>query len=260
MSRVLVVGAAGRMGAALREALTADPDLRLAAAIDRSDHPDLGKEIAPGISLSADLASAVDRCDVAVDFSIPQSTVALVAAAEPKALPLVIATTGLGEADRGRVESAAKRCAIVSAPNFSIGVNVLMDLVEQAARQLSQYDVDVLELHHGQKIDAPSGTALRLGEIVAQARGQAFADVARYERRGNTGVRVPGSIGMQTLRLGDAPGEHTVYFAGPGERLELTTRSLSRANFATGACMAARWVIGKSPGLYSMRDVLSATR
>lgn len=255
-SRVLIHGAAGRMGRALLDAVRAAPDLSLAAAIDRPDHPELGREIAPGIKLGADAAAALAGCDVAIDFSSPAACAALAEVAAAARFPLVIATTGLDGALQARVQRAAERAPIVMAPNFSIGVNVLLRLVAEAARQLPDYDVDILECHHTGKVDAPSGTALALGRAVAQARGQDFDAVAVYHRQGQTGARKPGTIGMQTLRLGDSPGEHTVYFAGPGERVELGSRSLSRANFAAGACRAARWLIGKPPALYSMRDVL----
>jgi 4-hydroxy-tetrahydrodipicolinate reductase len=244
------------MGRALLEAIGAAPDLDLAAALDRPDHPDLGKEIAPGIKLASDPAAALRACDVAIDFSSPAATAALAGLAAGARVPVVIATTGLDAAQQGQVRAAAKTIPIAMAPNFSIGVSVLLRLVQEAARLLPDYEVDILECHHDTKVDAPSGTALALGRAVAQARGQDFDAVAVYHRQGHTGVRRRESIGMQTLRLGDSPGEHTVYFAGPGERIELGSRALSRANFAAGACRAARWLIGKPPGLYSMRDVL----
>lgn len=256
-TRVVVHGAAGRMGRALVDAVRAAPDLALAAALDRPDHPELGREVEPGIKLTADPSAVIGAADVAIDFSLPAAAVALAELAAGARLPLVVATTGLDAAGQARVRGAAGRIPVVMAPNFSISVNVLLRLVAEAARLLPDYEVDVLECHHGTKVDAPSGTALALGRAVAEARGQDFEALAVYQRHGHTGVRRPESIGMQTLRLGDSPGEHTVYFAGPGERLELSSRALSRANFASGACRAARWVIGKPPGLYSMRDVLS---
>ena len=256
MTRAAVIGAAGRMGRQVIEAIAEDSELELAAAVDRAKHPDVGRPVAASVALS-DRLDAVDACQVAIDFSLPESTVALAEHAAARGLPLVVATTGLSDEQESRLREAARRCAIVWAPNFSLGVNVLMRLVEQAARQLEGYHVDVLELHHGQKVDAPSGTALALGRIVAEARAQDFDSEAVYTRRGHTGAREPGAIGMQTLRLGDAPGEHTVFFAGPGERIELTSRALTRAGFASGACRAARWVVGRPAGLYSMRDVLA---
>jgi 4-hydroxy-tetrahydrodipicolinate reductase len=255
-ARVIVHGAAGRMGRTLVEAVRAAGDLELVAALDRPDHPDLGREVAPGIKLGADASAVLRSADVAIDFSLPAAAAALAEQASQAEIALVIATTGLEAPQQARVRAAAARVPIVMAPNFSIGVNVLLALVAEAARLLPDYDVDILECHHGTKVDAPSGTALALGRAVAAARGQDFDAVAVYRREGQIGVRRPGSIGMQTLRLGDSPGEHTVYFAGPGERIELGSRALSRANFASGACRAARWVIGKPPGLYSMRDVM----
>jgi 4-hydroxy-tetrahydrodipicolinate reductase len=246
------------MGRALVEAVRAAPDLALAAAVDRPEHPELGREVEPGVKLSADAAAGLRAAEVAIDFSLPGAAAGLADLAASARVPLVIATTGLDASQTARVRAAAERIALVMAPNFSIGVNVLLQLVAEAARLLPDYDVDLLECHHVTKVDAPSGTALALGRAVAAARGQDFDAVAVYQRQGHTGVRKPGSIGMQTLRLGDSPGEHTVYFAGPGERIELGSRALSRANFASGACRAARWVIGRPPGLYSMRDVLSA--
>ncbi len=255
-TRIAVVGAEGRMGRAVLEALVAADDLVVAAALEHEAHPQLGHEVAPGVKLGSDAAAAAAAADVAIDFSLPASSVAFADVAAGRALPVVLATTGLDERQQAAIETAAGRCAIVQAPNYSIGVNVLMRLVEEAAAMLWDYDADVLEMHHGQKVDAPSGTALALGRLVASARGKRFDDVAVFHREGHTGVRDPDAIGMQTLRLGDAPGEHTVYFAGPGERIELTSRALSRSNFAAGALRAARWVVGRAPGLYTMRDVL----
>jgi 4-hydroxy-tetrahydrodipicolinate reductase len=245
------------MGRALVDAVRAAPDLALAGALDRPDHPELGRELEPGIKLQSDAPALLPSADVAIDFSLPAAAAALAGHAAAARVPLVIATTGLDAGQQAAVRAAAQRTAVVMAPNFSIGVNVLLHLVAEAARLLPDYDVDILECHHTTKVDAPSGTALALGRAVAAARGQDLDAVAVYHRQGHTGVRQPGSIGLQTLRLGDSPGEHTVYFAGPGERLELGSRALSRANFAAGACRAARWVIGKTPGLYSMQDVLA---
>ena len=256
MIRIGVVGACGRMGTHVLRAVEEAPDLEVAAALEAQGHPDLGKEVSPGVELSADLAELVGRSQVAVDFSLPESTLELVSAASPRGLPLVIATTGLDEAGRSQVEEAAKRTAIVLAANYSLGVNVLLELVAEAARRLPDYEIDVLELHHNQKVDAPSGTALRLAQAAAEARGQKLDAVAVYHREGETGVRDPRSIGLQALRLGDSVGEHTVYLAGAGERLELSHRALSRGNFAAGALTAVRWIQGRPPGLYSMADVM----
>jgi 4-hydroxy-tetrahydrodipicolinate reductase len=257
MTRVAVIGAAGRMGQHALRAVEGAPSLEVGAALDASDHPDLGKEVAPGIELVCDISAALARCDVAIDFSTPASTMSLVAEATQKNVPLVIATTGFDEAQLERIRDAARRIPIAMAPNFSLGINVLLDLVAEAARRLEDYEIDILEMHHDQKTDAPSGTAIRLGQTAAAARGRDFDAVAVYHREGQTGSRAKGSIGMQTLRLGDSVGEHTVYLAGAGERLELSHRALSRDNFAAGAIRAAEWILDKDPGLYSMADVLS---
>ncbi len=258
MTRVAVVGAAGRMGQHVLRALEAAPSLEVGAALDARGHPDLGKEVAPGIELVADVGKALGICHVAIDFSIPASTLGLIAEATRFGVPLVIATTGFDERGLADIENAAQRLPIVMAPNYSPGINVLMDLVAEAARRLEGYEIDILEMHHDQKTDAPSGTALRLGRTAAQARDLDFDTVAIYTREGQTGPREKNSIGMQTLCLGDSVGEHTVYLAGAGERLELSHRALSRENFAAGALRAAQWIIGKEAGLYSMQDVLKS--
>lgn len=256
MKRVLVVGADGRMGASVVRALAGSRELVLGAALEHAAHPELGRELAPGVKLGSDVRAACANADVAIDFSSPASTLALLEAAEPLALPLVLATTGFEADGQSRIARAAKRLAIVQAANFSIGVTLLLELVSEAARRLPGYEIDVLDLHHDQKLDAPSGTALALARAAAEARGQSLETTAVYARHGQTGKRDPRAIGLQALRLGDSVGEHTVYLAGPGERIELSHRALSRENFATGALTAARWAIGRPPGLYSMRDVL----
>lgn len=256
-TRVLVVGAGGRMGDALLRGIERSFELELGAALEHAAHPRLGAEVAPGVKLSADTEAAVARADVAVDFSTPRSTLALVDAAEKRGLPLVIGTTGLRADDEKRIAQASAHVPIVRAANFSIGITVLMELVAEAARRLTGYEIDVLEMHHDQKVDAPSGTALALARSAAAARGQDLERVAVYAREGITGKRDPHAIGLQALRLGDSVGEHTVYFAGPGERVELSHRAHSRDNFAAGALRAAAWLVGRKPGLYTMRDVLA---
>jgi 4-hydroxy-tetrahydrodipicolinate reductase len=257
MTRVLVVGAAGRMGESLLRQIAASLELELAGALEHSAHPRQGQEVAPGVKLSADAAAACAHADVAVDFSSPGSTLALVEAAEARGLPLVIGTTGIGADGERRIARAAERIAIVRAANFSIGIAVLLDLVAEASRRLAGYEIEVLELHHNQKIDAPSGTALSLARAAAAARGQELPQQAVYHREGLTGKRRPDEIGLQSLRLADTVGEHIVFFAGAGERVELAHRAFSRDNFATGALRAARWLVGRPPGLYGIRDVLA---
>jgi len=243
------------MGAFVLRAIAAEPGLELAAAVDAAGHPALGSEVAPGIALGSELMP--DGCDVAIDFSVPASTRALVDAALPAGLPLVIGTTGLDAAQESAIESAAGKLAIVRAGNYSLGITVLLDLVAEAAKRLPGYEIEVLEMHHNRKIDAPSGTALALARSAADARGVDLDLKAVYHREGHTGPRPPGAIGMQSLRMADVVGEHTVYLAGPGERVELSHRALSRENFAAGAARAAAWVVGRKAGLYSMRDVLA---
>lgn len=256
MTRVLVVGAGGRMGHHVLRAVEGATGVSVAAAIDDPAHPDLGREISPGVELTSDLERAIQLAQVVIDFSVPASTLALLEAATPHMLPVVIATTGFDKGGLARIETAARRIPVVHAPNYSIGVTVLLDLVAQAARRLDGYEIDVLEMHHDKKVDAPSGTALGLARAAATARGQDLDKVAMYHRQGITGPRAPETIGMQTLRLGDSVGEHTVYLAGAGERLELSHRALSRENFAAGALRAARWAVAQPPGLYTMTDVL----
>ncbi|HTO07216.1 MAG TPA: 4-hydroxy-tetrahydrodipicolinate reductase [Myxococcota bacterium] len=256
MTRVLVVGAAGRMGERLLRALAASSDLRLGAALERAGHPQLGAELAPGVKLTSDARAAAAQADVAVDFSSPASTLALLEVWESRGLPAVIGTTGIEAEGEARIARAAERIALVRGANFSIGAAVLADLVAEATRRLAGYEIDVLEMHHDQKVDAPSGTALGLARRAAEVRGQDLSQVAVFAREGITGKRDPSAIGLQSLRLGDSVGEHTVYFAGPGERIELSHRALSRDNFAAGALRAARWLVGRPPGVYAMADVL----
>ncbi len=256
MIAVLVTGAGGRMGGHVLRAVERTAGVRVAVALERPGHPELGREISPGVKLSAELEPALDSAQVAIDFSVPESTLALVDAAARKSVPLVLATTGFGSEDMHRIREAARRIPIVMAANFSLGINVLLDLVAEAARRLEGYEIEVLELHHSQKVDAPSGTALALARAAAEARGQNLEGTAVYHREGRIGDRPPEAIGIQALRAGDSVGEHTVYLAGPGERVELSHRALSRENFAVGAVRAARWVVGRPPGLYAMSDVL----
>ena len=247
------------MGAHVRDAVAADPNAELGAAIERPGHPDLGKAIAPGVALTDSVESALAVCDVTIDFSLPPSSIALVELAAKRAHPVVIATTGFSPEQLAQIRAAATRAPLVLAPNFSLGIQVLVELVELAARRLADYDLEVLELHHSAKVDAPSGTALRLAEAAATARGEKLDEQAVFARHGHTGPRRRGSIGLQTLRAGSSPGEHTVFIGGPGERIELTHRAQSRECFAAGALRAALWLAGRPNGLYSMADVLGLT-
>jgi 4-hydroxy-tetrahydrodipicolinate reductase len=257
--RVLLLGAMGKMGERVRAALADDDALVLGAALEAPGHPALGSELAPGVKLGANLAQALADVDVAIAFATPEATLALLRAASPRGLPCVVGTTGFDPSQRSEIEALARRGAILLAANFSVAVNVLQHLTREAARLLGgDYDAEILELHHAAKIDAPSGTALELAREIEAGRGaQAERVLARV---GHTGPRPAGAVGIQTLRGGDNPGEHTVMFAGRGERLELAHRSATRDHFARGAVRAAAWLLGKSPGFYSMAQVLGLER
>lgn len=264
MLKIAITGAAGRMGRALIQAVLAAPELSLAAALVREGSPHVGQDagllagVAPaGLAVSSDRDAALAATDVLVDFSLPALTGQLAAACAAAGVPLVTGTTGLGEPEQARLREAAHKIPVLAAPNMSVGVTLALSLLEQAARVLGEdYDVEIQETHHRHKADAPSGTALRMGEAAAAARGRQLADCAVYSREGQTGPRPPGSIGFAVTRAGEVVGEHTVLFAGAGERLEIRHQADSRATFAEGALRAARWIHGKPAGFYTMRDVL----
>ncbi len=265
--RLAIAGAGGRMGQALVEASLAAPEFALVAALDVAASPALGRDAgerfgrATGVIVGADVDAAVRAADVVIDFTRPAGTLAHVAACARHGVAAVVGTTGLDAGQKDALAADARRVPIVFAPNMSIGVVVLADLVERAARALGPaFDIEVLEMHHRMKVDAPSGTALKLGQAAATGAGVDLDGSAVLARQGHTGERRPGTIGFATLRGGDVVGEHTVVFAGTGERVELTHRATSRQNFAAGALRAARYVAAKrdarEPGLYDMRDVL----
>lgn len=261
--RVAVAGAAGRMGRTLVEAILASPDLRLAAAFECAGHPALGRDAGEpigacaGIPVRADLEAGLPAADCLIDFTRPEGTLAHVEACRRARVAMVIGTTGFDAAGRRAIEDASRELAIVFAPNMSIGVNLMFRLAELAAGVLGDaYDIEIVEAHHRHKVDAPSGTALRIGEVVAGALGRDLASCAVYGREGTTGERDPKTIGFATVRGGDIVGEHTLMFAGTGERLEICHRAASRMTFALGALRAARYLCGRAPGLYDMRDVL----
>jgi 4-hydroxy-tetrahydrodipicolinate reductase len=247
------------MGDHVLRAVESASDMRVVGALECAGHARLGEEIAPGVTLGSDPVEALAKADVAIDFSLPEGSIRLLEAAADRGIPAVSGTTGFSAEQRARIDDLARKVPLVLAPNFSLGINVLLEVVAGVARRLHDYHVEVLELHHALKADAPSGTALRLAEAIAEARELELSDHKVLHREGHTGPRPANAIGLQTLRAGDAVGEHTVLFAGPGERLELTHRALSRGNFAEGSVRAARWVVGRSPGLYSMGDVLSSS-
>ncbi|MDE2146849.1 MAG: 4-hydroxy-tetrahydrodipicolinate reductase [Burkholderiales bacterium] len=254
MLNIAVAGAGGRMGRMLIQAVGASTDCRLSGALDVAGQAAL----APGeVAVTSDLRLGLAGADVLIDFTRPEGTLAHLAACRALGVRAVIGTTGFTPAQQAEIDAAAEQLAIVQAPNMSVGVNVMLRLLATAARALGEgWDIEVLEAHHRHKVDAPSGTALAMGEVLARARGVDLADHAVYARQGVTGERPPDSIGFATLRGGDTIGEHSVWFAGTGERLEISHKSSSRANYADGALRAARFVVGRERGLYGMADVL----
>ncbi|MEE4361569.1 MAG: 4-hydroxy-tetrahydrodipicolinate reductase [Pseudomonadales bacterium] len=266
-ARVAIVGAAGRMGRCLVAAVDARRDLRLAAALARPGSPAIGADagalagLAPlGVPLHDDLAPLLTRVDVVIDFSSVPATLAHLDLCVREGRALVIGTTGFTDQERHRIAEAASRIPVVFAPNYSVGVALMLDLLATAAHVLGDdFDAEIIETHHRHKIDAPSGTALRLGEAIASARGTTLASAAVHDRQGQTGPRVPGTIGFSVVRGGDVVGDHRVLFAGEGERIELTHRASDRMTFARGAVRAAAWAAGRPPGLYDMHDVLGLT-
>jgi 4-hydroxy-tetrahydrodipicolinate reductase len=244
-TRVLIVGSKGRMGQALIRLAQLDPKLELTAGVDKDDN----------------VLDFIDRCDVPIEFAHHSLSGALAKTAADHGKGLVIGTTGHTAEERQAITTVAQRIPIVFAPNFSVGVNLLFFLTQIAAETLGDdYDEEVVEMHHRQKLDAPSGTARRLGEILAEASGGTYEDLTIHGRHGDVGARPKRVIGMHALRGGDVVGDHTVHFSTVGERLELTHRASSRDTFASGALRAAQWVRAQKPGLYSMQDVLGLKR
>ncbi len=239
--RILLIGAKGRMGQTIQTCAKDEPDMEIAAALDVGDNPEL----------------VIAGCDAVIDFSHHTTTASMAQLAAKHSKPLVIGTTGQDVETRSVVAAAGTSIAIVFAPNFSVGVNTLFHLVEKAARILGPgFDLEVIEMHHRHKKDSPSGTARRLAEILAEVRGLEYDGDVRHGRVGIVGERTPREIGMHAVRGGDVVGDHTVMFAANGERLEITHRASSRETFARGALRAARWAIGRAPGVYDMQDVL----
>ena len=260
---VAVAGASGRMGQMLIEALRASGDCRLAGALDVPSSPALGNDaaaflgLASGVPVVSELAAGLEQARVLIDFTRPEGTMAHVAACRARGVQMVIGTTGLSEAQKAEVADAARDIAIVMAPSMSTGVNVTLKLLEMAAKALATgYDIEIVEAHHRHKVDAPSGTALKMGEVIAAAIGRDLKDCAVYAREGITGERDPSTIGFATIRGGDIVGDHTVLFAGTGERIEISHKSSSRATYAQGSLRAVRFLKDKRAGLYDMFDVL----
>jgi 4-hydroxy-tetrahydrodipicolinate reductase len=254
--RCVVPGAGGRMGRMVIDAIAAASEVVLAAATERKGHELVG-QVVDGVTVGDDFAAALAGADVYIDFTAPDATAAHVAAAAQRRVAGVIGTTGLSAEARAALMHAGATVPLVVAPNFSLGVNLLCGLVEQAARALGDdFDLEVVEVHHRAKRDAPSGTAIAIAEAMARGRGLDYPSARRYAREGDVGPRRAGEIGVVALRGGDVVGEHTAHLLGPNERLELTHRAGSRAVFARGAVRAAAWVVRQPPGVYSMRDVL----
>lgn len=255
--KIAILGASGRMGQAVIKAALSVPAIQLSAAIDRWDSPDLGEDVGAGVSVAHDLNAAVGFFDVVVDFSTPEATLSAVEICRRQKKGMVIGTTGFTDEQRAAIEAAAKDIPICMSANFSVGVNVVLTLLQQAASVLGdEYDVEVVEAHHRMKVDAPSGTALAMGRVLAQTLGRDLDTCAVYGREGQTGARDAKTIGFATVRGGDVVGDHTVLFLGEGERVEVSHKATHRSNFALGALRAAQWLRDKQPGLYDMQDVL----
>ncbi len=263
LCRVAVAGASGRMGRMLIEALRASDDCVLTGALDIAASPAIGSDataflgVASGVPITADLREGLKNADVLIDFTRPEGTLAHLAVCAELGVKAVIGTTGFTEAQKAEIAAHAQRTAIVMAPNMSVGVNVTLKLLEMAAKALSTgYDIEIIEAHHRHKVDAPSGTALKMGEVIAGALGRDLKDCAVYAREGVTGERDPSSIGFATIRGGDIVGDHTVLFAGTGERIEVTHKSSSRATYAQGSLRAVRFLRAHRIGMFDMFDVL----
>ena len=264
MVRVGVCGAAGRMGKTIIEVCDASDGARLGAAIEHPDSPALGQDAGLlagtgecGVKIVADIDTVADDFDVLIDFTFADATIGNLLKCRALGKRMVIGTTGLDQAQQDEIASAAKDCAVVFAPNMSIGVNLCLKLIELAAQIIGEdTDIEIIEAHHNQKKDAPSGTAVKMGEIVAEVLGRDLKDCAVYGREGIGDVRDRKTIGFETIRAGDIVGDHTVMFASAGERVEITHKASSRKTFASGAVRAAKWIMQKDSGLFDMQDVL----
>jgi 4-hydroxy-tetrahydrodipicolinate reductase len=264
MTRIAITGAAGRMGRSLIEAVHSTAGLELTVALEHPDSTLLGSDAGDlaglgrtGVLLGADLAATSGEFDVLIDFTRPEPTLANLEICRSAGRRMVIGTTGFSEAQKREIAAAADDIGIVFAPNMSIGVNLCLKLLDMAAHVLGdEVDIEIIEAHHRNKVDAPSGTALRMGEVVAAALGRDLASCAVYGREGHTGERDRHTIGFETIRAGDIVGDHTVLFAGTGERVEITHKASSRMTFASGAVRAADWLMTQDAGLFDMQDVL----
>ncbi len=261
--RYAIAGSAGRMGKTLIEAVMADPHAVLAAALEQPGSPDIGKDAAQflgtpsGVTIGHDVDAALAKADCLIDFTRPEGSLVHLEVCRRRGVHMVIGTTGFDVAGKQSIEAASKDIPVVFAPNMAVGVNAVFKLLDVAARILNEgYDIEVIEAHHRHKVDAPSGTALRMGEVVAAALGRDLGDCAVYGREGHTGERPATQIGFSTIRGGDIVGDHTVLFAGTGERIEITHKSASRMSYALGSLRAGRFLQGRRSGLFDMQDVL----
>ena len=261
--RIAVAGASGRMGQMLIDAIRAADDCRLSGALDIASSPAIGKDAGSfsgqptGVLITPDLRAGLADSQVLIDFTRPEGTLEHLKVCRELGVALVIGTTGFTDAQKAVIAEASKDIAIMMAPNMSVGVNVTLKLLEMAAKALATgYDIEIIEAHHRHKVDAPSGTALKMGEVIADALGRDLKDCAVYAREGVTGERDPSSIGFATIRGGDIVGDHTVLFAGTGERIEISHKSSSRATYAQGSLRAVRFLAGQKTGLFDMFDVL----
>ncbi|SAK49093.1 dihydrodipicolinate reductase [Caballeronia arationis] len=261
--KIAIAGASGRMGRMLIETVLNDADARLAGALDRPGAPQLGQDAGAflgkttGVVLTDDIERVFADADFLIDFTRPEGTMPHLEAALRHNVKMIVGTTGFDDAQKAQLRAAGEEIGIVLAPNMSVGVNVTMKLLEFAAKQFAEgYDIEIIEAHHRHKVDAPSGTALAMGEVIAGALGRDLKDCAVYGREGVTGERDPSTIGFSAIRGGDIVGDHTVLFAGIGERIEITHKSASRLSYAQGALRAARFLAGRDAGFFDMQDVL----
>ena len=264
MIKVVVAGAGGRMGGRLVSLIRESAVLQLVGAVERKGHPAVGEDAGEvagcgrvGVVVSDDLTAHADRAEVLIDFTTPEATLEHLGVMAARRKAMVIGTTGLSEEQLAELRTRARPIPCVFSPNMSVGVNVILKAIAEMARTLGEdYDIEVLEAHHRLKKDAPSGTALKIAQVLAKATGKDLDAVAAYGRKGMIGERKRGEIGVQVIRAGDIVGDHTVLFGGIGERIEITHRAQSRDTFARGALRASRWVVKQPPGLYDMQDVL----
>jgi 4-hydroxy-tetrahydrodipicolinate reductase len=263
MINLAIAGAGGRMGRMLLEAAGVQEGMAISGALEHASSPLLGKDAgelagtAKGVTITADLALGLKNASVLIDFTRPEGTLQHLAACRAHKVNAVIGTTGFTPEQKREIEVAAKEIAIVFAPNMSVGVNVTLKLIEMATRALhEQYDIEIIEAHHKLKVDAPSGTAIKMGEVAAAAMGKTLDEIGVFERHGVIGERKPGTIGFTAIRGGDIIGDHTVMYAGTGERIEISHKSSTRNNYAQGALLAAKFVAGRTSGIFDMQDVL----